>query len=589
MALPTGPLTLADLEAEWRAAVDPTYAEALARALPGEGLEVHEVAWRVFERVSRAIDTTTQQLYVLPWSGESAAPASGEARSAVQLTLARGRLFDHALVLGAGEVLVGEVARDWSLDGGVDVETGRRYVLREAAVFPPGDAGPRLVWADAEGPGPGYDNPLPETLRAFTQVGTALTNIQATVTTGASVVLRSANLPDQFVPEHVGQCVRLTAGSNTGKVARARAFLPPAPGQGSAVVLEETISFEAAVHVGTFAPGELATFSGGQSVTLLGTVSGGMGLRVVGARVAGDLALVASGDVLTGALSGATATVALVARVEQFVAEAATATWEVLGWVEDFAATSTNASSPVGGRLGMLDELGAERAIDRAPGEPDASYRARVAPVADVVSPGAVRRALSRVMGAVPYCLREVGFELLPGFYLDAQDAYDVDVFTLVGVLSSGAFSVPQERVELRAADATLYARGWLGRYTAPNDLLFVRTEGTLPPSLVGATVTGLTTGAVFTCASGAVPTTAVDRRFHRLFDYAEMRAFFLVGVPVAEYDALWGAFTWGDGTVWGVAPEAALLRRAAYDAVDKVRAGGVGFTLYEETVGCEG
>jgi hypothetical protein len=121
------------------------------------------------------------------------------------------------------------------------------------------------------------------------------------------------------------------------------------------------------------------------------------------------------------------------------------ASWRILAW-SAWGLTVTNVLAPSGGRIGWLDELGSERALSRAPGEDDATYRQRIKSIADVVTPNAIRRTLSRTLGTFPWCFREVGTEYLPGFFYDGDlsipgfvahgplnDAYDVDAMLLAG------------------------------------------------------------------------------------------------------------------------------------------------------------
>jgi hypothetical protein len=83
----------------------------------------------------------------------------------------------------------------------------------------------------------------------------------------------------------------------------------------------------------------------------------------------------------------------------------------------------------------------------------------------------------------------------------------------------------------------------------------------------------------------------------HLTLDYADFRAFFLVGVPPdgdgdfgCAYDASpHGAYdaqpfvAFHDGYPVG----AASFYRTIYQGVDSVKAGGVGWDLYVETIGC--
>ncbi len=66
-------------------------------------------------------------------------------------------------------------------------------------------------------------------------------------------------------------------------------------------------------------------------------------------------------------------------------------------------------------------------------------YMSHGASVPSVVTPNAIRRNLTRVLGTIPYCFREVGSALFPGFYLDRPfgdlggDAYDTDALVFQG------------------------------------------------------------------------------------------------------------------------------------------------------------
>jgi len=142
-----------------------------------------------------------------------------------------------------------------------------------------------------------------------------------------------------------------------------------------------------------------------------------------------------------------------------FVSEAPTgnvggATWDVLDWVNDLGVVVTNTEQPSGGTLGILDAIGADRNIPRLPDETDSAYRIRIWQIADVVTPNAIIRALNRLLGVIPFCFREVGTPLLPGFFYDGNnqsslqvngtftpDAYDYDVLLFPGTTTSGQFA----------------------------------------------------------------------------------------------------------------------------------------------------
>lgn len=416
-----------------------------------KGLEVYTQLMAQLQRVSQGVDNTTQALYIRPWSGQSAPPAAGEAKATVALTLARTLRVDRGVRLVAGQVAALEVVTLSGDPGGVTGPTGRRYVLQQDVVFLPGESGPVTVQAIADTAGWGHNNPLPGTISAMDQPGTGFYNTLATITVNTAVIgqpppytritLVTQNVADTIVPGHVGQYLVITASanpSNVGKIARIASFIPPNPtaNVGSSAVLEPMAAFESTTVMGTFIPGELVKILVPAPVAGFATlVAQHVGL---GGRTRFGLAMangsIAVGNTLLGVTSGATATVDQLTGDPTLLAEVGTASWRVLDWPSDMGVTVTNAAQPAGGRLGYLDAIGSERNVPRAPGEGDDSYRARVGEVADVVTPNAIRRNLTRVLGTIPYCFREVGSALLPGFYFDRPvgdvggDAYDTDL-----------------------------------------------------------------------------------------------------------------------------------------------------------------
>ena len=140
---------------------------------------------------------------------------------------------------------------------------------------------------------------------------------------------------------------------------------------------------------------------------------------------------------ITGASSGVVMTPTQVGVEPSLVDEAGTAGWRILRWSDDLGFGATNALSPTGGRIGMLDELGRERNLPRGNGEDDVRYRRRVAQLPDTVSPNAIRRACARFFTPHGWAcdFREVGTLDFPGMFYDvpASDAptygyaYDMD------------------------------------------------------------------------------------------------------------------------------------------------------------------
>lgn len=657
-----GPLTVEEIQALWESAADPSYTRPFVQAGEGNGFEAWTQLFRQYARVSQAIDVTTQSMFILPWSGQTSAPAGGNAFSRVSLKFSRTKQFEHLLVLGAGTVFVDEQQTDSGVDGPIEVLTGRRYVLEEDLVLQPGERGPKEVAAVAELPGFGYDNPLPGTLRVVPQPGKQFENDLATVTNASrsasdggprsqAAIVADAQA-DMFVPDHVGQYVRFVAGANAGKVARISGFGSPVPAVvGSTAGLDLLFSFRLSPSTGTFVRGEKVTFSPaayGEVVGDFDPASGLIAIRLLNGTVP------AVGTTAAGATSAATGTVDQVMESATFSAEAPSggiggASWHVLDWVVDWGLEVTNDASPAGGRSAFLDELGGERGVNRSPGEDDDSYRPRVSQVADVVTPNAVRRALNRALAGLPWCFREVGRAELPGWFYDGdlsppggtsnaspvsagdEASYDEDVILLDGVpgvgmsfdagfdaYDSGTFpmffdgsgsfvGIPgsHERVVLETPDFRLYAEGWFGRLdttAAPGvwRFVFVRTGIDEAPATIpteGLRVRGLHTGALFAVQAISVPATVNQRRFRRWLDYEQFRAFFLVGVGRLGIGEFGYAYDGGPHDAYDSAPYeaffdgfprlAADVYRRVYNAVDAARAGGVGFQLYLEDIGC--
>lgn len=602
----SGPLTRAQLLELWESAVDPLYSQPLLDRGDGFGIEAFDQGHAQLARVSLGVDRTFQSLFIYPWSGQTDQPASGESRARATITFTRSPATkQRVLVLSPARTVVEEQQTDWGTlpgEAGQLVLTGRRYVLAAAVTFFPGDVGPHDELAVAELPGRGYDNPMPGSISVVAQAGSGFSNDGAAVrTTVAGDYLDAANRPDVVVPEHVGQYVEILTGPNVGLVRQAVGYAPPdlsaTPQTGGTLQLRRLLVVEG-ILMGTPEPGEeFVQAATGARGTHAASTAGPPGYLALDVE-AGTFAV---GALVFAAGSGASFMPTAIVQPQQLAADPSCA-WRVLDWSVDLGLEATNAASPAGGRTGTLDGLGAERAVYRAPGEEDEGYRERVGQIADVVSPAAVVRGANRVLAAyqVTPVLREAGQLLLPGVYYD-QDAWDLDEQHFIGGPVTGQF---QEGEVVTQLDPTtgVVARGRAslqsilpaGPLPAPSPAPpviqgAVATTGRFKPGLV---VRGARSGATLV-PGGITGGLRPADRYRWWFDYVEMRAFFLIGLPTMSlgefgfaYDA--GPFGFYDSAPWlsfhdGFPATAAALRLAVWAAEEKARAGGVGWDITRE------
>jgi hypothetical protein len=638
-------LQQSDLLAIWESVMDDNYTQPFVQAGDGGGMEAWNQAFAQLARVSQAIDVTKESFFIFPWSGQTNPPASGPQQATVTLTFARTGLLNQPLVLGAGLVWVDDVEPDWSPSGTIQVNTGLRYVLQTTIVFEPGVAGPISVQAVAERPGYGYNNPLAGMLNTIEQPGTkdyntlaALTNTNAglpvTQNGIASVQLQCLDVPHVFVPQHVGQYVTITSGTNVGKVARMISYRA-ANGNGvdgGAVGLEMLVAVHASTHIGTFAVGEFVTVGGGpaaygvlvDATTLFdGTLAASFVLRCGAVSV---------GAVVTGTVSGATATVDVIyTDASTFTPTSPTAvpsteSWRVLDWVQDWGLTVTNAAQPTGGLAGTLDLLGKERDVPRLSGEPDSSYRYRVGTIADVDTPKAIQRRLNKLLTQGPlglsWCLREIGTVFFPGFFFgdgqghgdfwdyDAQllsgmgtgmgyQLYEPVTQTVNGVLATGKIliqSLPPTTPFVPGSAATTGV-------SAGQTLVGVAGVRSNYPFVGGVPIVGKKSGFSSTPSSVTIgPQQRNDAgnpgstAWRVYVDYLRMRGYFVVTVQrssAGDFGFAWGTATAPPGAVgglvdfWDTGPNwndfydgsplvSAQQYLAAYGAVNQIRVAGV-------------
>lgn len=521
----TGPLSQAELKELWLSSVDRDGYAAPLLTQPNSGIEFIEQHHAQLARVSLAADRTFQQMYILPFSGQTYEPAGGAVLAEVSLVFNRtgqGTLSTSLPVVLQIGIPVDHAPFDASLTGPEQIFTGRRYFLSETVVFCPGQSGPVTARALSERPFAGYNLPQPNTITVIDQAGSGLENAGASVQAGNRLVLRAE--PDVVGPAQVGQYIVFTSGANLRRARRIIAFEQPSFENGGIAVLAQTAVLQVSGTSGVFIPGELVTQSGsGATAIYLGST----GTLMVVDLTAGTLA---GSGTLTGSGSGAVTTVGVIDEQPALTVETNTASWRVLDWAVDLGVVVTNPESPTGGRTPMLDALGAERLVFRSPSESDDSYRERVSTPADTVAPNAIQRAMNRVLAPFGQtgCLREVGSEKFVGFFYDG-DPTSVD--------PAVAFAYDLDFDE------------------RPED------------------------------------------RFKLMLDYAEFRGFMMIGVPSSGLGEFGFAYDESPYGAYDASPfpdfydgfptiEAATFR-AVYDAVNAAHAGGVGFVLYREDIGC--
>lgn len=587
----TGPNSEAELLSLWRSVVDDGYAQGLEDAGDGRGLEVVGQAVAQHARVSLAVNRSFQAMFVRAWSGQSDEPASGAALAAVSLDVSRSAQIGRALVLSPGEFVAEEETTDAAASGPEVVRTGRRYLLAELAVLLPGETALAALFL-AERPGRGYCEPPAGEIVALPQPGAAFENDTATVVPSATGPHRllARNFPEVPIPDHVGQYVELLAGANAGQLRRVVGYEAPdlsaSPPVGGVLVLAAQGVFSVSGGAGDFEPGETVA----QAVSLAtGVVVGSSASWLVLARTSG---VFVAGQVVTGDKSGATRSVDAVEESPEMVAEAGTAGWRVVPWSE-LGISVSNAASPVGGRLPVLDELGGENKVFRSQGEADDAYRRRVAATSDVVTPPAILRRANRVLA--PYglraTLREVGSSFLPGVYFGADHFWNDDFVATTGPVS-GTF-IPSELVHQVHSDGSIAVGRAVVEFPAaasPPEALgagaFVgvaRARGEIRAG--DGLVVGQVSAAEATVASASGGLREEDR-WRRWLDYPSFRAFFVLEVVPSDLGDFGLAYDAGEKSGYdclgilacydGEPVTTEGLQKAVWQEVEGGRAGGV-------------
>jgi hypothetical protein len=351
---------------------------------------------------------------------------------------------------------------------------------------------------------------------------------------------------------------------------------------------------------------------------------------------------VAPTDVILGTQSGASVSVDIVYRdastlVQTGTEPPSTESWRVLDWVEDWGLSVSNAEQPSGGTAAVLDLLGKERNLPRITGEEDDTYRQRVAAIADVVTPNAVKRRLNKTLTQGPlglsWCFREIGTPLFPGLFLDV-DFFDYDAQG-VSLSASAGFQpyepVTQSQGGVLATGKVLFSRappsatpgvgvlvpGNAGATGIPGIRQFGAIAGQRIgyPFVAGVPVRGTISGSTWTPAlvlgglgvqyPGNNPANPpVSNAWRILVDYLRMRGYFAVTVQRSgdgDFGFGWGSGSpgvgaladwWDSGPGWNDFYDGAPLGAAgqnlnAFHAINAIRAAGVFFEILPSSGPC--
>ena len=288
------------------------------------------------------------------------------------------------------------------LDPVGSVSSGMLFLL-EPVVMAPGFAGPIQRLAFAEFPGRGYENPMPGSITGIQQDGGKPSPCASQRPEPASS--RGSACWRPVLAPVVPSC-RVASGVSTGQrpaasLATGAADTAPASAASSSLTRSSSRRGSSrALTYGRVGPDSRALRYCSCRDAVVAVSGSGANARVIWRATSGD-AVDVNFDatvVLTGGIGGATQAPTAVLQHARLADAANTEAWRMLDWEDDWGLTVTNVESPEAGRLDILDAIGRERKIFRAAGEDDDHYRERVGQIADTVSPGAVMRAINRIL-----------------------------------------------------------------------------------------------------------------------------------------------------------------------------------------------
>jgi hypothetical protein len=193
----------------WRSAFPASYTVPLETENDGRGFDVIVAAAAVLERVGIAAETSTQAMFVLPHSIQTAPEAAGEARATGNVTLRRAAPADGDINLEAGDALLVELA---TIDGETIFEIGLE--LAADITLASGSFGP--VTAAVRAARPGYQGNVEDTEGRSVVFHRRTTATLRNATTTATNEITATGTGDDLDEEMLGAFVRFIGGPNVG-------------------------------------------------------------------------------------------------------------------------------------------------------------------------------------------------------------------------------------------------------------------------------------------------------------------------------------------------------------------------------------
>ncbi len=200
-------LTRDELLDIWRSVMPESYTIPLEEENDGRGFDVIEACAAVWARVAAAVETSTQAMYLLPHSSQTAPESAGEAQATGNLTLTRSAPADGPINLEEGDKLSVELA---TLEGVTIFEIGLELAVDVALAA--GSTTPVTVAARAERPG--YQGNVEDTQGRSVAFLRRTTATMQNAISNAGNRIASAASGDQFDEGMIGAFVVFTGGPN---------------------------------------------------------------------------------------------------------------------------------------------------------------------------------------------------------------------------------------------------------------------------------------------------------------------------------------------------------------------------------------